>query len=236
MLYYITMLILFLLLTCVCIILLKKVISFRQKNNDLQKRESEFISKLVAEWKLKPDQTFQMDNFIESQTTERTNSNLNPKDLKEKESEFISKLINEIRSLIFERVKGLSAERASQILKYLDKRPKSDRRQYDRKDLFRTIEYSVDGRYYNDFIKNISEGGLFIETFKTFSVGQEPIMIYTAPASQKPLKIHGEIIRSQTNGVGVKFKIKSQVQESVLKSFVKMIEEYPAASCRESSR
>ena len=41
---------------------------------------------------------------------------------------------------------------------------------------------------------------------------------------QKPFKINGEIVRVGTDGVGVTFKIESQVQELVLKSFVDIIQ------------
>jgi hypothetical protein len=49
-------------------------------------------------------------------------------------------------------------------------------------------------------------------------------MTFASPDYQKPFKVHGEIMHIQNDGVGVKFKIKSQVQESVLKSFVNMIQ------------
>jgi Tfp pilus assembly protein PilZ len=81
----------------------------------------------------------------------------------------------------------------------------------------------VGDRYYRDFIQDMSEGGLFIETSNEFSVGQKIIMTFAFPDYQKPLKMHGEIIRVQTDGIGVKFKIESQVQEAVLKSYVDMI-------------
>ena len=38
------------------------------------------------------------------------------------------------------------------------------------------------------------------------------------------IRINGEIKHTQEDGIGIKFKIKSQVQELVLKSFVGMIQ------------
>jgi len=49
-------------------------------------------------------------------------------------------------------------------------------------------------------------------------------MTFMSPDNQKPFRINGEIIRTQKDGIGVKFKIKSQVQELVLKSFLDMIQ------------
>ena len=45
-----------------------------------------------------------------------------------------------------------------------------------------------------------------------------------SPDNQRPFKINGEIIRVHTDGIGVKFKIESQVQTMVLKSFMDMIQ------------
>jgi hypothetical protein len=45
-----------------------------------------------------------------------------------------------------------------------------------------------------------------------------------SPDNQKPFRINGKIIRTHEDDIGVKFKIKSQVQELVLKSFVDTIQ------------
>jgi len=82
----------------------------------------------------------------------------------------------------------------------------------------------VDDHYYRDFIQDISETGLFIKTSHTFSVGQTIVMTFISPDQQRPYKINGEIIRVHTDGVGVKFKIESQVQRMVLKSYIDMIQ------------
>jgi len=45
-----------------------------------------------------------------------------------------------------------------------------------------------------------------------------------SPDKQKPFRINGEIIRIHEDGIGVKFKIESRVQEAALKSLVDMIQ------------
>ena len=82
----------------------------------------------------------------------------------------------------------------------------------------------MDDHYYRDFIQDISETGLFIKTSNIFSVGQTIVMTFISPDQQKPYKINGEIIRVHTDGIGVKFKIESQVQRMVLKSYIDMIQ------------
>jgi len=50
------------------------------------------------------------------------------------------------------------------------------------------------------------------------------VMTFISPDQQKPYKINGEIIRVHTDGIGVKFKIESQVQRMVLKGYIDMIQ------------
>jgi len=82
----------------------------------------------------------------------------------------------------------------------------------------------VDDRYYRDFIQDMSGSGVFIKTSQTFSVGQTILMTFMTPDNQKPFRIKGEIIRIHEDGIGVKFKIESRVQEAALKSLVDMIQ------------
>ena len=131
---------------------------------------------------------------------------------------------NKVRDLIFEEINSMSDEEMLQLFKKLKTLQHKDQRKYSRKDFFRIIDYNVEGRYYRDFIENISEGGLFFKPSHTFSVGQTIQITFMSPDNQKPFRINGEIVRVGTDGVGVKFKIESQVQELVLKSFVDMIQ------------
>ena len=215
MLYYITILIVFVVLACAGIILFKKVAYFQKQRKEQQMKEFEFINKLVAEEDLQPNQSFQMGDFIEDHTIDEDVSKLNKKDN--------GLGINEVRAFIFEIINRLSEQKVRQLLKDLEERQKIDRREYDRKDFLRIIDYTVGDRYYRDFIQDISGSGVFIKTSQTFSVGQTVIMTFMSPDYQKPFKISGEIVRVHSDGIGVKFKIESQVQGSVIKSFVGMI-------------
>jgi len=216
MLYFITILIIFLVLACAVIILFKKVFYFRQQTRTLQEKETEFIYKLAAEGELKPHQVSQMDDFNESQITNERSFKM------EKTDNELS--INEVRSFIFGIIDTIPEDEMRQLLKYLEERKITDRRKYSRKEFFRIIDYTVEGRYYRDFIHDISESGVFIQTSHNFSIGQKILMTFVSPDHEKPFKINGEIKHTHTDGIGVKFKIESQVQQLVLKSFVEMIQ------------
>ena len=67
---------------------------------------------------------------------------------------------------------------------------------------------------YECFIQNISRCGMFIETSKSFSIGQKITISFQVPASEKVFKIRGEIVRFQENGIaGVGVKFKRQIEE-----------------------
>ena len=56
------------------------------------------------------------------------------------------------------------------------------------------------------YIKNISRCGMFIETERSFTVGEKILLTFQMPTSRKLFKIIGEIVRYQENGIGIKFK------------------------------
>jgi len=131
---------------------------------------------------------------------------------------------NEIRALIFKKINRMSNVEIRQFYQEFQERQHGKPRKHDRKDFFMIVDYSVNDQYYRDFIQDISESGVFIKTSQTFSVGQKIQMTFMSPGYQKPFKIKGEIVRVHTDGVGVKFTIESQFQESALQSFMSNIQ------------
>jgi hypothetical protein len=182
------------------IILIKRATYFRHQKKKPQERESEFIYKLYAEDQNTDERAFKM-----GKTDRETD-------------------LNDIHAVILQKIKGLSEDKLQQFLKYLDEEQAPEKRKYGRKDFLRVIDYIVGDRYYRDFIQDMSEGGLFIETSNEFSVGQKIIMTFASPDYQKPFKIYGEIIRVKPDGIGVKFKIESKAKEFVLKGYMDMIQ------------
>ena len=209
MLYYITFLIIFIVLVCASIILFRKFNNIQKQSKEQQKRESEFLINLVAKGELKPDQLPQLSNLVENNDIDEVFSQL-----EKTESPLDS---------ILELIDSLSDEEMRQLFEELEKRQTSERRKYHRTDLFRIIDYNVGGQDYRDLIQDISGSGVFIKTVHKFSIGQSILMTLMSPTSQKPFKIIGKIIRIHTDGFGVKFKFESQVQEEVLNSLVDLI-------------
>lgn len=124
---------------------------------------------------------------------------------------------------LFELIKNMSEDEQRILLKELEKKLSKGKRQHERKPFFMVVDYSAEDRVYKDFIQNISAGGVFIETRLPFSVGQEVSLSFPLPNYKKYIKIPGEIVRTNLEGIGVKFKIDNEDQKEMIKSLLEMI-------------
>jgi hypothetical protein len=83
---------------------------------------------------------------------------------------------------------------------------KRDLRRHPRKAYAKMVLYASDQRFYEGNIKDISRSGVFIETHEGLYVGQTLTLSIPTPKRQKGLKLKGEIVRIEPNGLGIKFK------------------------------
>ena len=68
------------------------------------------------------------------------------------------------------------------------------------------VRYSTFGRMYSDQIKNISQGGLFIETQRPIFVGEEVLIELKIEGVNEAFKIKGDVVYASQSGVGIQFK------------------------------
>lgn len=208
--------IIFAVLAYAVVVLFRKFVIVQKRRKERQLKESEFMNKLVAEGNLKPGQLPGLYDFVEDHTI-----NKDVLKLKTTDNELGR---DEILALIVKEINRMSDVEIRQFYQEVQERQHGKSRKHDRKDFLMIADYSVNDQYYRDFIQDISESGVFIKTSQTFSPGQKIQMTFMSPDYQKPFKIKGEIVRVHTAGVGIKFIINSQVQESALKSFVSNIQ------------
>ena len=124
---------------------------------------------------------------------------------------------------LFELIENMSEDEQLALLKKLKERPFKEKREHERKPFFIVVDYSTEERVYKDWIKNISAGGVFIETHMPFSVGQDVSLTFPLPNYQKYIKIIGEVVRIDLQGIGVRFKMANQDQEKIIKSLLETI-------------
>ena len=115
---------------------------------------------------------------------------------------------NEVRAFIFEIIDDMSDTEMLRLLKDLEKwqKSKNEKRKHPRKSTLIDITYSSDQRrIFEDFVRNISAAGLFIETNLVSELGQKLTMTFSHPSSGNPIKVIGKVIRVDSGGIGVKF-------------------------------
>lgn len=84
--------------------------------------------------------------------------------------------------------------------------PKKDRdvRKHPRKPFNKSIYFGSQNDYFKGLIKNISRGGVFIETSDSFSIGQVIKIVIPGNDFDRFIAIKAEIVRLDPDGIGVK--------------------------------
>ena len=137
----------------------------------------------------------------------------------------LDKELNESRlaDQVIELVKKMSEDEQLTLFKELEERLFKGRRKHEREPFFMVVDYSIEDRFYKDYIQDISAGGVFIETRMPFRAGQEVSLTFPLPDYQKYIKIIGEVVRVTPHGIGVKFKMVNQDQGAMIKSLLEWL-------------
>ncbi len=142
-----------------------------------------------------------------------------------KVSEGDPKKYNVVIPKLFQMVLNLSEEKQTALLQYAEDLLSVERRAYIRKSCSIPVNFATYDRVYTDTIKNISQKGVFIETQRPLFVGEEIIMSFSMVGFDKPLRIKGEIVQVNRNGIGVEFKEVSPYIEEMIATLIDRMEE-----------
>jgi Tfp pilus assembly protein PilZ len=83
--------------------------------------------------------------------------------------------------------------------------PHEEMREHPRKESLIAVDCKTHDVCFTNFIKDISNGGVFIETHAHFYVGQRLKMIFSLPESEHPHTVNGKVVRINHQGIGVQF-------------------------------
>lgn len=78
-------------------------------------------------------------------------------------------------------------------------------RKHPRKPAFVAVDSLGKELHFTDFIQDISNGGVFIQTDGSFFIGQQISLAFSFPTKQKEITVSGEVARIDPKGIGVKF-------------------------------
>jgi len=80
-----------------------------------------------------------------------------------------------------------------------------ERRKHFRYPVNIRVEFIVEGYDYKGWIKNLSKGGVLIDTKELFTIGQAISMTYSSSSFGDENRV-GTIVRVSEQGIGVKFR------------------------------
>lgn len=114
-----------------------------------------------------------------------------------------------IAEAVLEYVRGMPQGERDLLLRDLFEEELESRgeRVFKRVPVFTAVHYAVEGRAYQDFVRNVGAGGVFIETPEHFSLGQPVSLTFSLPNCSGVIKITGEIIRTTPKGIAIEFKV-----------------------------
>lgn len=80
-----------------------------------------------------------------------------------------------------------------------------EKRKNPRKKCLIAVNCSSNDVLFTDFIQNINNGGVYIQTGASFYVGQKITMEFSVPKVEDTITARGEVVRLDSQGIGVKF-------------------------------
>jgi Tfp pilus assembly protein PilZ len=135
------------------------------------------------------------------------------------------KKYNVVIPKLFQMVLNLPEEMQTALLKYAEELLTIERRAFIRKSCSIPVSFATYDRVYTNTIKNISQKGVFIETQRPLFVAEELVMTFSITGFDNPLKIRGEIVQVNRNGIGVEFKDTSPYIEEMLATLIDRMKE-----------
>ena len=144
---------------------------------------------------------------------------------KETEDTEQKKKFERMNARLFELIEKMTEDQLELLLESAEELFGKKKRVHDRYPCLITTDCVYQSRASNQFVKNISLSGVFIETSESFAEGEEVSLTLSFGHHSKPFRITGEIVRLITEGIGVKFKIKSQIQVELIQNILKELKQ-----------
>jgi len=110
----------------------------------------------------------------------------------------------QVKARLIEMINEMPADQQRDLLKLLQW-GHSDRRKHRRKNCMRKAVLTARNDRFEGIVKNLSDGGMFIETPANISVGQEVSLFISLFSFEEPLSVTGKVVRTEPMGVAVKF-------------------------------
>ena len=92
-----------------------------------------------------------------------------------------------------------------------------NQRKHSRYDCLVGVNYDISDWTYQCYMRDISEGGAYIETEQPIKVGQRLTISLTSPVLERTCAINGTVVRRDPKGIGVRFENLTLQQKQVIR-------------------
>lgn len=93
-------------------------------------------------------------------------------------------------------------------------------RRHIRYDCLVGVEYRIGDARYQCYMRDLSEGGAYIETEQPVGMGQELVLTLYSPMLERSCDIGGKVVRKDAGGIGVHFQPVIPEQKQVIHSLI----------------
>ena len=120
-----------------------------------------------------------------------------------------------VAARLIELITAMSDGEQRDLLEKLEEGHITEKREYARKRYNVSVDYFTSEGLQKGSLQNISVGGLLLQTneINTFSFGKKIRLRIPYPNRQKHIVITGEVVRTDSHGIGVTFTRRFQVRE-----------------------
>jgi len=115
---------------------------------------------------------------------------------------------------LFDLITSMSEDERIQLLEKVEEWKMNNKRRHNRKSYLMPADYVIQDNESKGLVKDISAGGAFLKPneVKSLSIGQEILLVIPYPDNRRNVRIKGEIVRIDSQGVGIKFRRESIIQ------------------------
>jgi len=111
-----------------------------------------------------------------------------------------------ITARLIDLICDMTISQQLELLGHLDRRKYKRGRADRRRDRTILVDYEINNLLRQDFIRDISNVGVFIETPTSPPVGEKIRLSFSLTDAKKPIRLTGRIVRSTAKGFAVAFQ------------------------------
>ncbi len=113
---------------------------------------------------------------------------------------------DDITEHLITKIRNMSYDQKQALLKILEDEKSSNQRKHERTPSNVTAMFTSSVCFGEEYIRDISLGGVFIETTEHFEIGQSLKLAIPVMNEERYINVTGKIVRVSPAGIGIEFE------------------------------